>query len=61
MYNHVLHLFMGIFIDPPYLGYNCGEQETSVLHIFTFQEPSGTQSKRGFFWSHHFSWSNKMR
>jgi hypothetical protein len=36
---------MGIFINPPYLGYNSAEHETPVLHIFKFQGPSRTQTK----------------
>jgi hypothetical protein len=39
----------GLSIDPFYLVYNSAEQETSVLRIFKFQGPSGTQTKLGFF------------
>jgi hypothetical protein len=49
----------GFSIDPPYLGYNSAEQEAHVLHIFTFQGPSGTQIEQGFFWSHYFPRATK--
>jgi hypothetical protein len=45
---------LGFSIDPPYFGYNSAEQETLILCILTFQEPSGTQIDRGFLWREYF-------
>jgi hypothetical protein len=44
----------GFSIDPPYFGYNSLEQENPVLHILTFQGPSGTQINLGFFGHTYF-------
>jgi hypothetical protein len=43
-----------ISIDPLSFVYNFAEQETSVLTIFKFQGPFGTQTKLEFFWSQYF-------
>jgi hypothetical protein len=51
MYNHVLHLFMGIFIDLPYLGYNC------VMAVLTGQ----LRTPRGRYDEHSGKFSLSMK
>jgi hypothetical protein len=38
----------GFSIDLPYFCYNSSKQKNSVLHILTFQKPSGTQIDQDF-------------
>jgi hypothetical protein len=41
----------GFSINPPYFGYSSAEQKNPILHILTFQGPSGTQIDLEFFGS----------
>jgi hypothetical protein len=55
MFSCFALILWGFSIDPLLLLYNSTEQETTVLSIFKFQAPSGTQTDLGLFWRYYFS------
>jgi hypothetical protein len=60
-YIHVCIDLWGFSINPDYLVYNSAEQETHVLYIFNFHEPSRTKIELEFFWRDYFSRNKNKR